>query len=659
MKLGAASTNAYNDFMNYYEVAPTKIVRLGANTFTYASETPLAVGQLVIIEVGKKQLNGVVVKKVSKPEYATKPVTSVIDPTPIPAGLVELALWMSSYYMAPLALVLQTVLPTGLTKKRRTTSDNTPLPSRDRTTIVFNKQQQAALNTIADSSPGTLLLQGITGSGKTEIYKELARRNLAAGKSAIILTPEIGLTPQLVAEFAHDFPDVLVTHSRQTEAERHKLWLEALHSETPRVVIGPRSALFMPLKNVGLIVVDEAHEPSYKQEQAPRYSALRVATMLGRSHNAHVIFGSATPSVADRFLAEHAGRPIVYLTERARAGAVEPDIKIIDNKDRSHFKRHRFLSDALLLAIEQNLATQRQTLVFHNRRGSAATTLCENCGWTAVCPNCFVPLTLHTDHFELRCHLCGHHDKVPSNCPVCSHADIIHKGIGTKLIESELRRIYPKARIARFDSDNSGDTTIESQYQALYNNEIDIAIGTQMVAKGLDLPSLGSVGVIQADSGLALPDYGSEERTFQLLSQVIGRVGRTEKATSVFIQTYQPTHPAITNGITQNYESFYQHALEARQAGHFPPFVYLLKLVCVYKTEAAAVRNAQALARDLRSQLKDVQILGPTPAFYERVGDTYRWQLVLKSKKRERLVDALALLPPAHWQAELDPVSLL
>lgn len=645
--------------MNYYEVAPTKIVRAGADTFTYSSDSPLSIGQLVVVEAGKKQFSGLIIKDVKKPEYTTKPIVSVIDETPVPQAFIDTLLWLASYYLTPLALVLQTALPSGLTKNRRTSSKTVELPTRDRTKIVFNKEQTEAIETLSTGVAGTYLLQGVTGSGKTEVYKELARRTLAKGQSVIVLTPEIGLTPQLVAEFTQDIPNVLLTHSGQTEAERHKTWLEALHAATPRVAIGPRSALFLPLANVGLIVVDESHEPSYKQEQAPRYSALRVATMLGRAHGATVVFGSATPSITDRYLAEQTGRPVVILTERARPGAHEAEIAVIDNKDHSQFKHHRFLSDPLLLAIEHNLASHKQTLLFHNRRGSAATTLCEHCGWTALCPNCFVPLTLHSDHYELRCHLCGHHEKVPNVCPVCRHADIIHKGIGTKLIESELKRRFPKARIARFDSDNTGDTTVSAQYQALYNGEIDIAIGTQMVAKGLDLPHLGTVGVIQADSGLALPDYASEERTFQLLSQVIGRVGRTEHPTNVFIQTYQPTHPAIVSGIAQDYQSFYIHTLEARKAAHFPPFVFLLKLVCVYKTEAAAIRNAQALARTLKTELKNVQVLGPTPAFYERVGDTYRWQLVLKSKKREYLIDALAFVPTTHWQAELDPASLL
>lgn len=507
---------------------------------------------------------------------------------------------------------------------------------------------------------GTILLQGVTGSGKTEVYKEVARRTVKAGKSVIVLVPEISLTSQIIGEFLHDFPDVIVTHSHMTEAERHTAWKRVLESSLPQLVIGPRSALFMPVPNVGAVIIDEAHEPSYKQEQAPRYSAIRAATMLGKFSGARVILGSATPSITDRFLAEAAQRPIIRLDRSARTHAQAPDVTVVDMTKRESFKHHRFISDQLIASIEKNLEAKKQTLIFHNRRGSAATTLCENCGWTALCPNCFVPLTLHADTYNLSCHMCGHQEKVPTHCPVCQSADIIHKGIGTKLIESELHKLFPKARVARFDSDNKTDETVNSLYDDLYKGVIDIAIGTQVVAKGLDLPNLRTVGVIQADSGLSLPDYAASERAFQLLAQVIGRVGRDEHASEVVVQTYQPTHPAVQFGLAQDYESFYPYALALRKKSYFPPYTYLLKLTTVYKTEQAAVRAARTLARELKNVLNpDVRLLGPTPAFYERQHDTYRWQLILKSPKREYLIDALKHVPPTHWQTELDPQSLL
>jgi primosomal protein N' (replication factor Y) len=327
---------------------------------------------------------------------------------------------------------------------------------------------------------------------------------------------------------------------------------------------------------------------------------------------------------------------------------------------RANFNGHRFFSKQLLMHLDATLAEGKQALLFHNRRGSASTTLCENCGWTAECPRCFIPLTLHADQHTLRCHICDHRDNVPTSCPVCQHAQIIHKGFGTKLIETELRKLYPKANIGRFDADNDAKETVNARYDELYSGTIDIAIGTQVVAKGLDLPHLRTVGVIQADSGLALPDFSASERTFQLLAQVVGRVGRNEHATQVIVQSYQPGHPSVVFGLAQDYEQFYEYALKERQKALFPPFTHLLKLTCVYKSEGAAVRAAQSLARELRGSLhKDVTILGPTPAFYERQRDTYRWQLTLKSPKREYLVQALASIPKTHWQSELDPTSLL
>lgn len=646
--------------MHYYEVAPTQLIRAGSATFTYASETPISVGSIVTVEVGKKSLIGVIIKKVTKPSYSTKQITSILETAPLPIPLIATAIWMSEYYHTHLASVLQTILPRGLQKTRRQKATSIHESRRNRTTIVFNTEQEEALKTLNTMTPGPAILHGVTGSGKTHVYIEQARRTLEKNQSVIILVPEIALTSQLLDEFSHHFEDILLTHSRQTEAERHLLWQEILHSNNPRIVIGPRSALFMPLQSIGLIVVDEAHEPSFKQEQSPRYSALRVASILGRHHHAKIIFGSATPSIADYFLAERSERPVIRMSTRAQANTVTPHVQLVDMTKRVNFKQHRFISDALIENITTSLESNHQALIFHNRRGSASATLCESCGWSAMCPRCFVPFTLHADTHSLRCHICGQHDKVPTNCPVCQSVDIIHKGIGTKLIESELRKLFPNKNIVRFDGDSESNSTVDQMYKELYDGTIDIIIGTQVVAKGLDLPKLRTVGVIQADAGLALPDFGASERTFQLLAQVVGRVGRSHHPTNVIVQSYQPAHPAVIDGLSQDYEHFYKTTLATRKTSNFPPFTFLLKLTCIYKTEAVAIKNARALAIELRQQAPvSVQILGPTPAFYERQRDTYRWQLIIKSSSRADLLALLRHLPPAHWQFELDPASLL
>lgn len=646
--------------MHYYEVAPNQIIRPGSTSFTYCSDKNLKVGTIVSIEVGKKNVVGIVTQSVERPAYQTKPITQVIESQPLPQPLINLCLWLSVYYATHLATVLQGVLPRGLQKKRRARDTPHVVSARNRTKNVFTQDQLAALSTIHDMTSGAAILHGITGSGKTAVYIEAAKKALAQGRSAVILVPEIALTTQLVSEFSHHFKNILLTHSRQTEAERHLTWREALYTTEPRVAIGPRSALFLPLSNIGFIAVDEFHEPSFKQEQSPRYSALRATSMLGASHQAKIIFGSATPPVADYYIAKQTHRPIIEMSHLAQLEAIKPSVTLIDMTKKQNFKTHRFISDTLLSHIQKTIDKDNQVLLFHNRRGSASMTLCENCGWSALCPRCFIPYTLHADKHLLQCHVCGLTEKVPTSCPKCGSVEIYHKGIGTKLIESEIRKLFPKQIIARFDGDSETGESVDSRYKDLYDGKINIIIGTQVIAKGLDLPHLRTVGVIQADSGLGLPDYGASERTFQLLAQVVGRVGRSRHTTNVIIQSYQPTHPAVTDGIAQNYQDFYNAILSERRRSNFPPFTFLLKVTCVYKTEAAAIKNARSLANDIRKAAPaHVQILGPTPAFYERQHDTYRWQLIIKSPKRSSLVAIAKTLTSPHIQFELDPISLL
>lgn len=647
--------------MHYYEVAPTVIVRQGNDTFTYCSDEVLAIGVVCVISIGKTTRVGIVMREVTKPAYDVKAIESTLPIPALPQPFIDCANWLSRYYHTPLATVLQTMLPSGITKNRRKQKETSVTLSRKRTNFVLNNDQQHAVSRIKEATGQTVLLHGITGSGKTAVYIDAARHAIKQQRSVIILVPEIALTSQLVADFSHQFDNVILTHSKQTEAQRHMTWLEALNAKQPQVVIGPRSALFMPLESVGLIVLDEFHEPSFKQEQAPRYSAARLAKILAIQHNAALVLGSATPPIADYYLAENSKDVrIQHLLLPAQTGTVKPTIDIVDMTKRGNFSKHTFLSDSLLSQIHTAINAGKQALIFHNRRGSASVTLCENCGWNAGCPRCYVPLTLHIDNHTLSCHICATTMKVPTSCPQCHTAEIIHRGIGTKRIESELRRLFPNHSIARFDGDTHDKETIDNRYSELYDGSVDIIIGTQVVAKGLDLPHLRAVGIVQADAGLSLPDFMSSERTFQLLSQVVGRVGRSHHPTNVVVQTYQPTHPAILDGINQNYQDFYTRTITQRHKTNFPPFCHILKLTCVYKTEKAAIANAKKLQHELRRIIdEDVEILGPTPSFYERMRDTYRWQLVVKSSQREKLLNLLDYVPTTHWQYELDPVSLL
>lgn len=644
--------------MHYYNVAPTIIIRDSSSSFTYGSDEPIAIGAVVKIPVGSRNLYGIVVKKTNKPSFDVKQIEAIVYAQPIPQQVIATAQWISRYYRCHTSAAYGLLLPRGVAKQRRARPASQHTVHRKKKDITLTQPQQQAIETIWRTT-GTSLLHGVTGSGKTQVYIEIVKRTLKEGKSAIILVPEIALTTQLIDEFSHHFNNVITTHSQQTEAERHAIWEKALTANQPVVAIGPRSALFLPLHTLGCIVIDECHEPSYKQENIPRYSALRVAKVLADNHAAKLIIGSATPSITDYYTAESTQQAIARLPTRA-AQATTPDMYVVDATKRHHFNKNALFSDKLLTAIEAALDDGKQTLLFHNRRGTATTILCESCGWQALCQTCYTPLTLHADTHHFACHSCATAVRAKHACPECQSADILFKGIGTKRIYDECQRLFPNKKIVRFDTDTPEKESIHHRYGELYNNEIDIIIGTQTIAKGLDLPHLQTVGVIQADTGLAIPDFSSSERTFQLLSQVIGRVGRSKEKASIVIQTYQPKHPAIEMGITQDYEKFYRHTLRERESGLLPPFTYLLHIVCSYKNQATAVNNAKKLAEVLRSQAAaSTKVSSPSPAFYERYKDTYRWQIIVKSPKRSDLIDLIQHIPKTKWQYELDPTNLL
>jgi primosomal protein N' (replication factor Y) len=474
-----------------------------------------------------------------------------------------------------------------------------------------------------------------------------------------MLTPEISLTTQLAAA-AKTYLDKqpLIIHSGLSAAKRKQIWLKVLESDEPQVIVGPRSALFAPLPSIGLIVVDEAHEPAYKQEQSPRYSALRVASQLGALTGAKVIYGTATPLVSDYFLADER-QAIVRMTQMALGGDPEDvKIEIIDLKDRSNFGSNYYLSKKLIEDINSNLSANKQVMLYLNRRGSARVILCTNCGWQDLCPNCDVSLVYHADEHLARCHICGFAHVPPAACPSCGNPDIVYKSIGTKALADQVEKLFPDRVVKRFDSDNTPGEQLNEIYGELLAGKVDILVGTQLLAKGLDLPRLGLVGIISAESSSTLPDYTAEERTFQLLYQVIGRVGRGHAKGQVVVQTYEPNSIVIQTAVIRDYAKFYEHSLRERQAFRFPPFSYLMKLVI----RRATVKGAQIASERLKGELAaaglPVEVIGPTPAFYARRGKNYYYQLVAKSKDRDHLV-ALTKLVPSDWQIDLDPADLL
>ena len=630
---------------------------------TYTYDGSLVPGQIVEVPLGRSKAVGVVSKKVAQPNFATKPVTKVLYSRPLPAHLVTTAKFVADYYQVPLASTLSLILPNGVAKKRRKTeqmfgSVRKTEHTKHLSQIPLNQAQKKALEALYHAPGATKLLHGVTGSGKTNIYLRMAKNALLGQKSTILLVPEIALTGQLVRVFEEHFGNkVVLIHSRQTEAERHLIFDSLLEAAGPKIVIGPRSALFAPLKDLGLIIVDEAHEGTYHQENAPKYSAIRVASFMASQLRADLILGSATPTVEDYYLAEKKGA-LVKLTEKAKSTVAEPEIKIIDLKNRDKFGKSRYFADPLLSAIRKNLEQGRQTLIFHNRRGSSPLTICENCGEEIICPNCFLPLTLHADSYELACHTCGYRERVPMNCPKCGAPGLVHKGFGTKLLESELKKLFPSARIKRFDADNKKGESLDAVYTEVLEGEIDILVGTQTLAKGLDLPRLATVGVAQADAGLNLPDFMAEERTFQLITQVIGRVGRGHSdIAEVFIQTFRPENPVINMAATSDYERFYKHTIKKRREAGFPPFMFAAKLEIAMKTESIVLKKVREVAATL-SKDKRLIVSPPMPAFHERTSRGYTWQIVVRAKSRKALVNACSNLDP-NFRVTFDPVGLL
>lgn len=524
--------------------------------------------------------------------------------------------------------------------------------------IPLNPAQKKALEGLGKGLGGSKLLYGVTGSGKTNIYLRMALDAFKRHLSSIILVPEIALTSQFVRVFEEIFGEnIVLIHSKQTEAERHLVFNSLLETDNPKIVIGPRSALFAPLSNIGLIVIDEEHENTYYQENPPRYSTVRVASFMAKSLDIPLILGSATPTIEDFYLALNRDS-LVKLENKAIKTAVKPEIKVIDFKERENFTKNRYFSNSLLEAISKNIEKGRQTLIFHNRRGSASLTICEECGEEVLCPNCFLPLTLHADEYVLHCHTCGFSEKVPTNCPKCGHLGMIHKGFGTKLLESELKKLFPKAKVKRFDADNKKGEGLEAVYNEVKSGDFDILVGTQTLAKGLDLPKLATVGVVQADAGLSLPDYMAEERTFQLLTQVIGRVGRGHLLdTNVFIQTFRPEHQIFKYVTSEDYLGFYEYMVRKRKKSGFPPFKFVMKLEITMKTEAIVIRKIRDLAAKIGRD-KRLSVSPPMPAFHERTARGYTWQIIVRSRSRKALLEA-SLGLDSSFKVILDSPGLL
>jgi len=548
-------------------------------------------------------------------------------------------------------------------------------------TLALTAEQQIAWREIEDGfreiAQGKLirpfLLDGVTGSGKTELYIRAAQEAIRRGKQVIILVPEIALTPQTVRRFLSRFPgQVGLVHSKLSDGERYDTWRRA-RAGLLKVIIGARSALFAPLPNLGLIVADECHDSSYYQSEPPFYHAIGVSQMYARLAGAVYILGSATPSVSQRYQAEVSPLPMgeglgvrgmkrLELPRRISEAGLPP-VHVIDMRDELKAGQRGIFSRLLTSELESTLEREEQAIMFLNRRGTATYIFCRDCGYVLRCPNCDMPLTFHVEDKEhLLCHQCGYERGKPKTCPICDSKQIREYGLGSEKVEAEVNALFPKARTLRWDWDTTRQKDSHEMILTHFSaHRADVLVGTQMLAKGLDLPLVTLVGIALADVGLYLPDPFAGERVFQILTQVAGRAGRSERGGQVVLQTFDPENQIIRSAARHDVNGFYQYELEQRRRLGYPPFARLVRLEYRHYDAEKAEQEARALALKFENLMptenwKRMTMIGPVPCFFAKVGGYYRWQIVLRGSDPKELLRDMKL---DGWRIEVEPVSLL
>lgn len=505
----------------------------------------------------------------------------------------------------------------------------------------LNEDQENAVNTVLNTDDLVYLLHGVTGSGKTEVYMELIERMINNDKTAIVLVPEISLTPQMVQRFKSRFSDdIAILHSRLSEGEKYDEYRK-ISKGLVKIVIGARSAVFAPLKNIGIIIIDEEHTTTYKQESNPKYNAIDIAIERAKNNNAKVILGSATPSLESYSRAVVNKYHLIELNKRANNKPM-PEVTIVDMNEEK--KKGSYFSKILIDSIQEKLDKNEQIILLLNRRGYASFVTCTNCGYVAKCPNCDVTLTYHKSSDMERCHYCGYATKRHEVCPTCHEKSIKNLGVGTEKIEEELNKLF-SAKIIRMDFDTTSTKGAhEKIINAFRNHEYDILLGTQMIAKGLDFKDVTLVGVINADTSLMIPNFRSSEYTFDLLSQVAGRSGRSEKEGKVIIQTYNPDHYAIKLSKTQDYKLFFKQEMNIRRQLNYPPYFYMVSIKVISKDYDLVKVESNNIALKLRENLNNSIVLGPSIGSTFKVNNVYRFGITLKYKKEDNLYPFLKKL---------------
>jgi primosomal protein N' (replication factor Y) len=642
-------------------------------------EAHVVEGARVVVPFGKQSLTGYVLGLSDASDFPDpKPIEALAgdEPSMLLPYQVELAHWIAGYYAAPLPEVVRAMIPPGIRAIKvgsrrprgpRVQSRDRSLSAEDQVsrTRRFTAAQDEAAEAVREAlaaGTGRLLLHGVTGSGKTEVYLQAIEDCLALGRGVIMLVPEVSLTPQTISRFAERFAGrIAVLHSLLTPSEKALEW-RRLRAGEAMVAIGPRAAVFAPIPEPGLIIVDEEHSTTYKQLRVPRYHAVDVAHRISEIAGCVVLLGSATPSLTSyyahgRAVEAFSGARVLELPERY-SGEPLPSMEIADMREDDSWSFSRPVGKKLAETARQELEGGGQVILYLNRRGLAWYARCRKCGEAVGCPNCSVSLVYHGASRELSCHYCGHTEPLPQRCPNCEARDLSTVGFGTERIEAEARRLFPAARVARLDRDTA--STRDAFYgiwERLARGDVDILVGTSLVAKGWDLPKVGLVGVVDADQALNYPDYRAAEDTFASLVQVAGRARRSDAR--AIIQTANPHHYAVRLALQHDYHEFFAEELAVREALDFPPFTRLIDVTASAVDDAAARRMAESYAGALRDSLvmkgiEGVTVFGPSPAFIHRLRGEYRWALTIKGRELARVKP---LLPDGRgFTVDVDPL---
>jgi primosomal protein N' (replication factor Y) (superfamily II helicase) len=638
--------------MIYFEIVIAGKHRGPSSIFTYSYDSHLAVGTVVTVLLRGKKANGFIVKISSKPSYKTLEISAVY-PHIIPTSSVKSFLDLSSVYPLSSAYLASLFMPAELKYQSADLPDNevSELP-------ILSPHQTAAFDSII-TEPKSCILYGDTGSGKMRLYMHLVRQVVRSGKNVIVLTPEIGLSAQLYTDLRQYFGNIVIYHSDLTPKQKRLAWSKCQESKSGLVLVGPRSALGMPLANIGLIIVDESHDQSYRQDNLPYVNAKVFAAILAKNNQSRCIYGSATPLITDIYQAKSQNLPIVRLTELAVKSSKSHNIQVLDYADPGQRVSGGSLLKSSKIALETTFQNAGQALILSNRRGTARYVSCADCGYEERCSNCDHLLVYHHDKHMLHCHFCATKYPAHSVCPSCGGSSLSMRSQGTKAIVEEIKSLFGEVEVKRFDTDSAKAESLSAYTSELRSGEIDCIIGTQMVAKGLDLPMLKTLVVI--GSGSQMSGFMSEEREYQLLYQVLGRAIRGHQDTDIFVQTSAPDSATLKFAVERDYDSFYIREISARKKYHYPPFCFMLVVHFCRKSSKSAEQSGKKIASEISkfasTQDTNLEVGPPTPNSSERLNDNYNWHVLVKSPTRSALVRLVEVLGPAVV-CELDPLDL-